>query len=137
MSIERTMKQYELDRREAVKLAARLLLASGTTSPRVGGVGECTIHIVDDECGIEDLAQHVESMADENKAWKHGAFTQAVLESLRGESPQAGTLRITLNDVVSYVQAAVRKVTNGRQNPVAAPDEILPFTSLILAERLR
>ncbi len=96
--------------------------------------------------GVRELQDHViftfaasssDERSAENKAWKHGAFTQAVLESLRGESPQAGTLRITLNDVVSYVQAAVRKVTNGRQNPVAAPDEILPFTSLILAERLR
>jgi len=65
MSIERSLKQFELDRREAVKVAARLLLASGTTSPRVGGVGECTIHIIDDECGIEDLAQQIEAMAEE------------------------------------------------------------------------
>jgi uncharacterized ferredoxin-like protein len=70
MSIERTMRQFELDRRESVRIAARLLLASGTTSPRVGGVGECTIHLVEDECDIEDLAQKVEALAEENKAWK-------------------------------------------------------------------
>jgi uncharacterized ferredoxin-like protein len=67
--MERSMKQFEEDRKEAVRIAARLLLASGTTSPRVGGVGECTIHLVEDECAIEDLCQQVERMSAEGKGW--------------------------------------------------------------------
>ena len=35
----------------------------------MGGVGECTIHIIEDECDIEDLCQRVEGMAGENKGW--------------------------------------------------------------------
>ncbi len=69
MSMERSMKQFEEDRKEAVQLAARLLLASGTTSPRVGGVGECSVHILDDECDIEDLCQQLEEMSGEKKSW--------------------------------------------------------------------
>jgi uncharacterized ferredoxin-like protein len=69
MSVERSIKQYEDDRREAAKIAARLLLASATTSPRVGGVGECTIHILDDECSIEDLCQATEQMSGEDGQW--------------------------------------------------------------------
>jgi uncharacterized ferredoxin-like protein len=69
MSVERTLKQFEEDRKEAAQLAARLLLASAVTSPRVGGVGECTVHIVEDECDIEDLCQTVEDMSKESKAW--------------------------------------------------------------------
>lgn len=69
MSMERSMKQFEDDRVRAVKIASRLLLASGTTTPRVGGVGECTIHIVDDPCGIEDICQQIETMSQENKVW--------------------------------------------------------------------
>lgn len=68
--MERSMKQYEEDRREAAKAAARLILASGTTSPRVGGVGECTFHILDDPCDIEDLCQEIERMAEVKKSWK-------------------------------------------------------------------
>jgi len=68
--MERSIKQYETDRLEAAKLAARLILASGTTSPRVGGVGECTIHILDDECDIEDLCQEIERMAEVKKSWE-------------------------------------------------------------------
>lgn len=67
--MERPLKQFEEDRREAARLAARLLLASATTTPRVGGVGECTVHIIDDECDIEDLCQAVEDMAGDNSSW--------------------------------------------------------------------
>ncbi len=67
--MERSIRQYEIDRTEAVRAAARLILASGTTTPRVGGVGECTIHILDDACDIEDLSQKMEAMAAIKKSW--------------------------------------------------------------------
>jgi uncharacterized ferredoxin-like protein len=70
MSVERSLKQFEEDRKEAAQIAARMLLASAVTSPRVGGVGECSVHIIDDECDIEDLCQAVEEMSSENKAWE-------------------------------------------------------------------
>jgi uncharacterized ferredoxin-like protein len=79
MSKERSIKQFEDDRKEAVHIAARLLLASGVTSPRVGGVGECTIHIIEDECDIEDLCRKIEGMADENKGWKFFRRDAAIL----------------------------------------------------------
>jgi uncharacterized ferredoxin-like protein len=69
MSLERSLRQFEEDRKEAVEIAARLLLASATTSPRVGGVGECTTHIFDDPCDIEDICQQMESMSKEGTAW--------------------------------------------------------------------
>ena len=68
--MERSIKQFEADRKEAAKVASRLILASGTTSPRVGGVGECTIHVLDDECDIEDLCQKMEQMAEIKKSWE-------------------------------------------------------------------
>lgn len=67
--MERSLKQFEEDRKQAARIAARLLLASGTTSPRVGGVGECSIHILEDDCDIEDLCQQIEGMAAENMGW--------------------------------------------------------------------
>jgi len=100
MSMERSMKQFEEDRREAVKIAARLLLASGTTSPRVGGVGECTIHLVEDECAIEDLCQAVERMSSEGKGWEffkrdaqmlRDADTVMIVTSLRCRTDPADT----------------------------------------------
>jgi uncharacterized ferredoxin-like protein len=67
--MERSIKQFETDRKESARIAARLILASGTTSPRVGGVGECTIHILDEDCDIEDLCQEMERMADIKNSW--------------------------------------------------------------------
>ena len=68
--MERSIRQYETDRREAALTAARLILASGTTSPRVGGVGECTIHTLEDACDIEDLCQAMEAMAEIKPSWQ-------------------------------------------------------------------
>ena len=67
--MERSLKQYEDDRREAAYMAARLILAGGTTAPRVGGVGECSFHILDDPCDIEDLCQKMEEMGEIKKSW--------------------------------------------------------------------
>ncbi len=77
--MERSIRQYEIDRTEAVRAAARLILASGTTTPRVGGVGECTIHILDDTCDIEDLCQKMESMAAIKKSWNFFSRDAAML----------------------------------------------------------
>ncbi|HQL84024.1 MAG TPA: hypothetical protein PK307_17635, partial [Spirochaetota bacterium] len=90
MSIERSLKQFELDRKESARLAARLLLASGTTSPRVGGVGECTIHIVEDECEIDELAHRVGEMADENPAWKSFRRDAAMLRDAAAVLEEGG-----------------------------------------------
>lgn len=79
MSMERSLKQYEEDRKEAVRVAARLILASATTSPRVGGVGECTVHTFEDECDIEDICQQLEKMAREKENWEFFAREAAIL----------------------------------------------------------
>ena len=67
--MERSIRQFENDRKKAVRTAARLMLASGTTTPRVGGVGECSIHIIDDECDIEDICQAIEKMGEIKQQW--------------------------------------------------------------------
>ena len=54
--MERKMREYEERRLESVKLASQLLLASATTSPRVGGIDEISIHVLDERDAIEDLA---------------------------------------------------------------------------------
>ncbi|MGC9325674.1 MAG: DUF2148 domain-containing protein [Desulfomonilia bacterium] len=79
MSIERSMKQFEEDRKYAARIVARLLLASCVTSPRVGGVGECSVHILDEETDIEDLCQQIELMSGENKAWEFFKRDAAIL----------------------------------------------------------
>ncbi len=79
MSMERSLKQYETDRKEAVRVAARLLLTSATTSPRVGGVGECTVHTFEDECDIEDICRQIEKMSEEKENWQFFKRDAAIL----------------------------------------------------------
>jgi uncharacterized ferredoxin-like protein len=67
--MERKMREYEESRAESVRLASKLLLASATTSPRVGGVDEISIHVLDDRDDIEDLAICIDKMADDNPRW--------------------------------------------------------------------
>ncbi|NOX33980.1 MAG: hypothetical protein GXP56_09625 [Deltaproteobacteria bacterium] len=68
--MERSIRQFEKDRKKAVMTAAQMMLASGTTTPRVGGVCECSIHIIDDECDIEDICQTIEKMGEIKKQWQ-------------------------------------------------------------------
>lgn len=77
--MERCIKQYEADRKQAVRTACELILASGVTSPRVGGVGECTIHLLDDDADIEELCQQMEKMAEVQKAWAFFRRDAAIL----------------------------------------------------------
>lgn len=67
--MERKMREYDERRLESVKLASKLLLASATTSPRVGGVDEISIHVLDARDDIEDLAIAIDKMADDNPRW--------------------------------------------------------------------
>jgi len=93
--------------------------------------------------------------AAEKAEWRHGAFTRCLLEGLSGAGvpplggsaggippghPLAGrgtpTSRVvTLDEIVPYVKDAVEKLTDGGQTPTAAPDEIIPFTTIPLTRR--
>ncbi|MDD3717401.1 MAG: DUF2148 domain-containing protein [Actinomycetota bacterium] len=68
--MERKMREYEERREESVRLACKLLLASATTSPRVGGVDEISIHVLDSRDEIEDLAIAIDRMAADNPRWE-------------------------------------------------------------------
>lgn len=67
--MERSLQQYEATRREGALAAARLLLASAVTAPRLGGVGEVVINLVEDPAELEDLALTMEDLSKENPAW--------------------------------------------------------------------
>jgi uncharacterized ferredoxin-like protein len=77
--MERSLKQFEENRREAAIIASRLILASGTTSPRVGGVGECTIHTFEDACDIEDICQTMEEVSEIKDSWSFFKRDAAIL----------------------------------------------------------
>jgi uncharacterized ferredoxin-like protein len=128
MSVERSIKQYEDDRRQAAKMAARLLLASATTSPRVGGVGECTIHILDDECDIEDLCQATEQMSGEDEQW--GFFKRDAMMLRDADAVLIVTSIRCLTDPADINCNLCGKLTceYQRQTPKLAPAPGLAYT---------
>ena len=79
-----------------------------------------------------------EQKSAEQASWRHGAFTKCVLDGLGGRADRApggnGDGVVTLDELVEYVQQEVPKLTDGRQTPTAAPDDILPATSLPLTK---
>jgi hypothetical protein len=92
-----------------------------------------------------------EQRAAEKAEWRHGAFTRCLLEGLggvrstgfsrigvtippKGGATSAGVV-VTLDEIVPYVKDAVEALTSGGQTPTAAPDEIIPFTTIPLARR--
>ena len=128
MSVERSIKQYEDDRRQAAKIAARLLLATATTSPRVGGVGECTIHILDDECDIEDLCQATEQMSGEDGQW--GFFKRDAMMLRDADAVLIVTSIRCLTDPADINCNLCGKLTceYQRQAPKLAPQPGLAYT---------
>ncbi|MGO9115633.1 MAG: caspase family protein [Thermoguttaceae bacterium] len=75
-----------------------------------------------------------EQLAAESADWRHGVFTRCLLEALEGKASPSATGVVTLDEVVSYVKQSVPSVTQGRQTPTAAPDDVLPFTAIPLTQ---
>lgn len=67
--MERKLREYEERRAESAQIAAKLLLASATTTPRVGGVDEISIHVLETRDEIEDMAICIDRMAADNPCW--------------------------------------------------------------------
>ncbi|HJT33561.1 MAG TPA: hypothetical protein VJ783_16065 [Pirellulales bacterium] len=70
--------------------------------------------------------------SEEKPAWQHGAFTKTLLEALDGGADASGDGAVSLDELITYVKSQVPKLTEGRQNPTAAPDELLSVVSLRL-----
>ncbi len=76
-----------------------------------------------------------EQRSAEKAAWQHGAFTKCLLEALGGSAAEPRADTVMLDDVIDYVKRAVPTLTEGAQTPTAAPDDLLPYTTLPLTRR--
>jgi uncharacterized caspase-like protein len=53
----------------------------------------------------------------ESPDWRHGLFTQALLEALAGKTALPGGPGVTLWDLATYVRRRVKELSEGAQNP--------------------
>lgn len=63
----------------------------------------------------------------ENSDWKHGAFTKAILEAIRGDALPKGAKDLTVFNLMDYVVRRVKELTKDKQKPTIPP---YLFTSL-------
>jgi len=60
--------------------------------------------------------------------WQNGAFTEVLVEGLRGAADSNRDAKISLNELDSYLSTRVKALTNGKQNPMMAkPQTIQDF----------
>lgn len=64
----------------------------------------------------------------ENPRWKNGAFTEALLEGLKGRADYIKDRKISTKELDLYLSERVMELTNGRQTPTTAiPQTIISF----------
>ncbi len=106
---------------------------SGALQPLSARGLKAAVRALQEDVFLSVTASAGNEKSEEDEQWGHGAFTKSLLEALDGRADTSGDGLVTLREVVRYAQQAVPKLTEGRQNPTAAPDELLPLISVPLA----
>jgi len=72
-------------------------------------------------------------LSQESEKWKHGAFTYAIIEGLKGKAELMKSGRISMKELDVYVSESVPKITNGAQHPITnTPDGYVNFPIAIV-----
>lgn len=108
---------------------------SGALQPLSARNLKAAVRALQEDVFLSLTASAGNEKSEEDEQWGHGAFTKSLLEALDGRADTSGDGLVTLREVVDYAQQAVPKLTEGRQNPTAAPDELLPLIAVPLARR--
>jgi len=67
-------------------------------------------------------------LSQESDQFKHGIFTYAILQGLRGEADLIKDGKVTMKELDTYVSETVPKLTNGLQHPTTStPDGYVNF----------
>jgi len=117
------------------KLALLDTCHSGAIQPLRTRDLKAAIRALQEDVILSVAASAGDERSEEKAAWQHGAFTKTLLDGLAGEADSSADGAVSLDELIAYVKARVPKLTDGRQNPTAAPDDLLPFISLRLAGR--
>ncbi|HUY34302.1 MAG TPA: hypothetical protein VMV69_16265 [Pirellulales bacterium] len=117
------------------KLALLDTCHSGAIQPLRTRDLKAAIRALQEDVILTVAASAGDERSEEKAAWRHGAFTKTLLDGLAGRADASADGAVSLDELIAYVKAQVPKLTDGRQNPTAAPDDLLPFISLRLSGR--
>jgi WD40 repeat protein len=71
------------------------------------------------DAGIFVLASSTgRELSQERDDWRNGAFTKSLIEGLRGDADVNGDGLVSIDELSLYVKNNVKKLTEGKQNPV-------------------
>lgn len=71
--------------------------------------------------------------AQERDEWGHGAFTKALLETLRGDANYNSDRALTVAEIRTYISQRVKTLTDGKQTPaVVIPKNVPDFPVVFL-----
>ena len=72
-------------------------------------------------------------LSQESDKWKHGAFTYALIEGIKGKADLIKDNKISMKELDAYVSETVPKITNGAQHPITnTPDGYVNFPVAIV-----
>jgi len=72
-------------------------------------------------------------LSQESEKWKHGAFTYALIDGIKGKADLIKDGKISMKELDAYVSETVPKITNGAQHPITnTPDGYINFPVAIV-----
>lgn len=72
-------------------------------------------------------------LSQESEKWKHGAFTYALLEGIKGKADLVKDGKISMKELDAYVSETVPQITGGAQHPITnTPDGYVNFPVAIV-----
>lgn len=116
------------------KLAFLDTCHSGAIQPLRDRDLKAAIRALQEDVVLTVAASAGHERSEEKPAWGHGAFTKSLLEGLSGMADTSRDGSVSLDELIDYLKTQVPKLTAGRQNPAAAPDDLLRYVSLRLTE---
>ncbi|HEV3004803.1 MAG TPA: hypothetical protein VGX78_10095 [Pirellulales bacterium] len=116
------------------KLALLDTCHSGAIQPLRDRDLKAAIRALQEDVVLTVAASAGHERSEETPEWGHGAFTKTLLEGLSGAADSSHDGSVSLDELIFYAKTQVPKLTSGRQNPAAAPDDLLRYVSLRLTE---
>ncbi|MBI5893761.1 MAG: caspase family protein, partial [Deltaproteobacteria bacterium] len=72
-------------------------------------------------------------LSQESDKWKHGAFTYALIEGIKGKADLIKDNKISMKELDTYVSETVPQITNGAQHPITnTPDGYVNFPVAVI-----
>jgi hypothetical protein len=112
-------------------------LLAGSRADSQADVDRLANELADAEGGVIVFSSSTgRQLSEENKTWRNGAFTKALVEGIRnGKADFTKDLHVSVGELEVYVSDRVKELTGGRQKPVTAKPEAAENLNIVRLRR--